>query len=115
MADNATKQTNGNSSETSSNKSNLPYIDGSIITKEKFLYILMIHLILENGFILLNIANAVFLVAEYNPDEREFWYSVLLLSIPWISMCFVVWSGNITRKEDSRNKEIGTKFLICLL
>ncbi len=61
------------------------YLDGSILTKEKFLYTLTVRLILQNIFLGFNIGLGVYLVTQYTVFDRRFGYSLWLLLLPWLS------------------------------
>ena len=68
-----------------SSKSETEYLDGSNISKKDFMEILVIHLILGNLCLVLNLIIATFLLKEFDVHDKRFGYSCLLFGLPWIS------------------------------
>ena len=62
----------------------------SNISKERFMNILIIHLIIENIFLFMNLFIGIFLIQQFNTSERGFLYSCIIFLIPWISSGLLV-------------------------
>ena len=70
-----------------SSKSETEYLDGSNISKKDFMEILVIHLILGNLFLVLNLIIATFLLKEFDMHDKRHRHSSIVfvvVSVPSI-------------------------------
>ena len=75
----------------------------------------VIHIILENVFIFLNILLGVILLKEYIPTDSKFWYSILILILPWIPGLIIIPSEISKHCEYLQSKNIVYKLTVYLI